>query len=344
MSLFISNSKYRHTGVPVFIGIILLTGLNLMVAFLPDGYYKRQFYASVQISQRIGDEAMVILFGDSRATVFNHEFFQEKILSFASPNNTVVFSKLLFDQILHETNARPRVMIITLGANNYNKHGIFPLRDFAIRRLASFSDIIGFRAYRDGYEYMIDALFAKIFPVYGRRMEIRSPSSLRSLFGLRKRSSAVSFVAGMKTVSLSALEEPPERTAVSDHNYWLIYKRSVYCNYELSYLHTGMLESLIDTGITHGATVVIVQLPIEPKMRQLEKEMVGNIFDNYIKDLIARKSIIHLDLRDDLRFEFQDLNHLSFRGSRDLTKVIFNPLISDILARQGLQKSQAQYD
>ena len=167
-------------------------------------------------------------------------------------------------------------------------------------------------------------------------MEIRSPSTLLSLFSPRKQSLNMTDIPGMKPINPLELEKPPKRTAIYDHNYWLIYERSVYYNYELSYLHTGMLESLIDTGINNGATVVTVQLPIEPKMRQLERKMIGDIFDNYVKDLRARKSIVHLDLRDELRFEFLDLNHLSLRGSRDLTKEIFNPLISDILATQRI--------
>ena len=41
----------------------------------------------------------------------------------------------------------------------------------------------------------------------------------------------------------------------------------------------------------------------------------------------------YLDLREDLRFEFQDLNHLSPRGARDLTETVLNPLIDNIIDR-----------
>ena len=335
MNLFISSSKYRQTGVPCCLGIVLLIAINLGVACLPEGVYRRQFEASILISRLVGEQASVILFGDSRATRFKREFFRENTLSFASPNNTVVYSKLLFDRILSDTKARPKVMIITLGANNYNKNGIFPLRDFAIRQLVSFADIRDFASYRNSYGYMIDALFAKMFPIYGRRMEIRSPSSLLYLFQLRQHPLSESDVPGHTGHTVGVETMPaPERSAVFDQNYWLIYKRSVYCNYELSTLHTGMLERLIDTAIQHGMTVVTLQLPIEPKMRQLEIEMVGSIFDDYLERLRTQKSIIHLDLRDDLRFEFYDLNHLSLKGASDLTREVLNPLIEDILSER----------
>ena len=333
MSLFISSSKYRHSGIPVLMGLAMLVVLNALVFLLPDGVYKRQFAASVQMSRDVGDNAKVVIFGDSRATMFHPEFFHEKTFSFASPNNTVIFSKMLFDKMISETKARPRVMIIVLGANDYNKNGIFTKRDFAIRQLASFSDILDFATHPGGYGYMIDAVFAKMFPVYGRRMEIRSPSMLRFLFTLAKRPLSETDIHGMGALDRLQMEQAPERSAIDDHNYWLIYKRSIYRDYELSLLHTGLLESLIDNGIKNGATVITVQLPVEPKIRELENQMVGKIFDNYLVELKAQKSILHLDLRDDMRFEFQDLNHLSLRGARELSRIIFKPIIAETMGR-----------
>lgn len=340
MNLFISSSKCKHTAVPLVMGLLILIIMNMSVALLPDGAYMRRFKASVLTSQQIGNKATVILFGDSRATRFRKQFFLEETLPFACEDNTVIFSKLLFDQILSETDVRPNVMILTLGANNYSKNSIFTIRDFAIRRLASFSDIIDFASYRGGFAYMVDALFARMFPVYGRRMEIRRLRQIKQLMKSYKQPITVADVGQMTLLDPLVLNRTPSRSTIADHEYWLVYKRSIYPRYELSRLHTGMLETLIDTAIRHGATVVTVQLPVEPKMRQLEQEMVGTIFDEYLADLQSRKPIIHLDLRDDLRFEFQDLNHLSFRGSRDLTETVFNPLIAEILEQQPVEKTQ----
>ena len=336
MNLFISSSRYRHTAVPIVAGLIILAAVNISVALLPYGSSMRHFKASIQVSREIGDGAKVMLFGDSRSTRFKANFFQEKTLSFPAANTTVIYAKLLFDRIIDETNARPKIVILALGANNYNKNGIFTIRAFAVRRLASLSDIRGFVSYRGGFEYMIDALFARVFPVYGRRMEIGRPAAVKRMFRSSERPVGMADASQMVPLDPDVLHQEPERSVIDDHEYWLIYERSVYPNYELSRLHIGMLEALIDTAIKHGAIVVTVQLPIEPKMRQLEQVAVGKIFDDYLVDLRLRKHIIHLDLRDDPRFEFHDLNHLTYRGSRDLVEVVFNPLIAHHLKSEGL--------
>ena len=107
-------------------------------------------------------------------------------------------------------------------------------------------------------------------------------------------------------------EAPPvERDPIVDRNYLMIYQRSVLASYSLSRLHLDLLEQLIDDAHSYGAQVVLAQLPVEPSMRAVQRELVGEVFDAYLEDLQERKSVVLLDSRDDVRFEFQDLNHLS---------------------------------
>lgn len=331
MNLFTSSSKYRHTPIPIGLTLLTFVMLNLAVEQLPPGRFQRHFDAAIQVSHDIGAEAKIVLFGDSRATRFHQDFFQEKILSYALEGNTVLYSKLLYSRMIAETATRPEVVILSLGANNYNKNGIFTKRDFAVRRLASLPDIRNFLIHPDGYTYAADALFARAFPIYGRRMEIRSIGVMRNMLRKRNEPPNLTDIKGMIPLTYPLekwqLENEPERSALADRNYLLIYERSVYVKYELSSLHTRALEDLIDLAMDHGAAVIVMQPPVEPIIRDLERKMVETVFDDYLATLKKNKPIIHLDLRDEQRFEFADLNHLSIRGSRELIQEILNPLI-----------------
>ena len=324
MNLFTSSSKYKNTYIPLAVGVAILVIVNVAVWALPDGHYRKAFNRMLSIAREQGGRAEVVVFGDSRATMFNAAFFNAPTLSFACANNTIVYSKFLFDRMIAETGVKPKVVVLMLGANNYNANGIFTLRDFALRRLTTFGDITRIAQAPGGRPYALDAFFSKAFPVYGRRMEIRSPRQIVSMV----RSGAV---------TVGAMEPPakeyraPERSEIEDLNYLMIYRRSVYVNYRISQFHAWVLESLIDQSEALGARVVLVQLPVEPVMRKLHDEVVGQVFDEYLADLAQRKGAVLLDLRNNLDYEFADLNHLTERGAMGLTREILNPVIDSLL-------------
>ena len=86
----------------------------------------------------------ILSFGDSKATGANHTFFKKPTLSLAVPNNTIIFSKKIFDELKKNKSFKPQYVILNLGANNFNKNGIFTKRDYAIRRLLDFSELFSF--------------------------------------------------------------------------------------------------------------------------------------------------------------------------------------------------------
>ena len=332
MNLFISSSNYKNTPIPMVIGLICFIAVNLVVMFLPDSTYKLQFNGAINDAVNHSGDIDVVLFEDSRGTMFHHTFFDQPTLSLASDNNTVIFSKLLYDKMDHFINWAPEVIIIVLGANNYSKNSIFTIRDFAIRRLASLSDLIEFASFRDGTSYTIDGLFSKIIPVYGRRMEIRSPSLIKNLI---VNTDKITTLQGMYKMQPNILNQDIKRNEIEDINYKLIYRRSIYANYELSLCHTGILESLIYRGKMNGSSVVLVQLPIEQDIMDIQKELVGDIFDDYLDKLEKDKEIIRLDMRNDIRFEMVDVNHLSFKGAHQFCNIILNPLIDSLMYMQN---------
>tara|TARA_Y100000590_G_C14807051_1_gene671114 strand:- start:177 stop:461 length:285 start_codon:yes stop_codon:yes gene_type:complete len=91
-----------------------------------------------------------------------------------------------------------------------------------------------------------------------------------------------------------------------------------------------MLEQLIAEN--NSSSIIIVQLPIKEQMYQLQKNMTNNVFDDYLATLsIDNDNVYSLDLRGNTDYEFNDINHLSKKGSFDLTQEILNPLIEKII-------------
>ena len=67
----------------------------------------------------------------------------------------------------------------------------------------------------------------------------------------------------------------------------------------------------------------------------IQKELVGDIFDDYLDKLEKDKEIIRLDMRNDIRFEMVDVNHLSFKGAHQFCNIILNPLIDSLMYMQN---------
>ena len=96
--------------------------INLLVELIPDGPYEAMFKNSLMIAERAEVPAEVLVFGDSKATSFHHTFFNRPTFSFACQNNSILYSKFLNDNLKKNPNNSFEVIILFLGANNYNKN------------------------------------------------------------------------------------------------------------------------------------------------------------------------------------------------------------------------------
>ena len=218
-------------------------------------------------------------------------------------------------------------LIVFLGANNYNENGIFVTRDFGLRRLYSIKDIPEILHLENGFSNSLEIIFSNLIPIYGRRMEIRD-------FGILKRMLFSKYDTllpqGMRPLKHNWDKKNKSIDTVEDTQYLLTYKRSVYNNFKLSKLHTDKLEQLIADN--DGSSIILVQLPIKEQMYELQKNMIKNVFDDYIATLSrSNDNVFNLDLRENTNYEFSDINHLSMKGSFDLTQEILNPLIEKII-------------
>jgi len=322
--------------------IIVLVVINLIVGALPKGSVWRQFASDIERVERYGQAANTYIFGDSRSAVFEEQYFSQRTLNLSAVSNTIAYSWMLLREVYKRDIGKPKIVLIMLGPNNYNKHGIFTKRDYALSQVATVDQLFQLAKMPGGLDYSLDGLVGRLVPVYGRRMEIRSPRAVigkvRELLKevtARKTEKVDSIVSaqnseGMQQVGLSR-EHFPEisRSPIFDQNYLLTYKRSVYSQYVISRLHLKMLYEVIEMALEHEAMVILIQLPIEEGLLTLQKEMVGEQFDNELNQLQLLTGAQVIDLRHDKRFEFIDINHLSPLGAYCLTKEVLNPLISE---------------
>ncbi len=330
MSLSIFNFRINKYLKLILYFLISFFLLNLFIFFLPPDYSKDIYNDAISYSDDKPKEGhfvkniKVIAFGDSKATQASTNFFNEPTLSFAAPNNTIIFSKFIFDKFRENPLFKPKYVILYIGPNNFNKNGIFPKRDFAIRRLASYTQLLEMAKIGDGLEYALDGLISKLIPIYGRRIEIRHPSNLWKL--IKKKKHDNNKIPGMFHVK-NVKKNQVKRDFKLDRNYALIYERSVYNEFALSILHTKYLENMIEDIIKLGATPIIVQLPVDKKIRMLRDKLVKNEFDEYITKIKEKYRFIYVNEVKNNSYEFLDANHLSSYGHKQFIEEKINPIL-----------------
>ena len=312
-----------------FLSFILIFSLvNISVHFLPKGPYASMFDNSIKLSKKYNTEYEILLYGDSKATMFNKNYFKRKTLSLACENNTIIFSKYLHDDILKSQKKSLKVVFIFLGPNNYNKNGIFVIRDFALRRLTNLHDIPKILFYYDALDNAVEVLCSRLIPVYGRRMEIRDYGIIKNLVSLKYKNLLTQGMRPIKKEIIYSNNLTINKN--KDYNYLLTYKRSVYNNFELSPLHVQYLHEIIIANIDSGIKTVLIQLPIKNKMFELQKSLVKQDFDQFINQTVEKYDILYFDLRKQ-NYEFSDINHLSNRGAYDLAINFLNPLVEELI-------------
>ena len=343
MSLFTFNSRRLKGFSGPLVGFCIFVGINLLVAALPPGSVREQFENDLKRISRVGAQADVFVFGDSRSAVLDERLFSKRTLNLSAVSNTIAYSWLLLKKTYGDTNVRPKVIFLMLGANNYNRNGIFAKRDYALSQVAGLKDIFSLFMVSGGVEYGTDGLFGRLVPIYGRRMEIRSPRAIMAqaarlweeVRSFRTEDNPARPLDDSGHVVRQEERLPDQfpavvRRAHFDKNYYLTYKRSIYSQYELSRLHLQMLEEVIELSRAHDASVFLIQLPIEKKLFDLQQRMVGNKFDRHLARFAKQNKISRLDLRELTEFEFIDINHLSPKGSARLIKYVINSIIQNI--------------
>ncbi|MCA9414042.1 MAG: hypothetical protein KC944_22705 [Candidatus Omnitrophica bacterium] len=316
MSLFTSSSKFKESAKPLalFLGVqAIACTLVLLVPWTGAGWFQ-----DLIVEQVDGDSRDVVIMGDSKVFPFvdgriDCPFFEQPAYAFAWDSSTVLYHRILYDRLIHETSLRPRVVFYSLGANNFAEEGLHVQRDYAIRFVARPKDLIGYTGMKGSLPFLADAFFSRLYPIYGRRIEIT-----HLMFRGYK----------MREIDLS----PPERDLIADQNYLLIYQRGFFSNYKVSEFHMENLKRFSEEVRASGAELILLDLPVTQEMRDLEKEFAQE-WDDRIQRFSEDNQVRYLDLRDHPEMLFRDINHLSNISAKEVSERWLQPLVDEGLGQ-----------
>lgn len=314
MSSSTSSSKCSRTsrGLLAFLGLNIVVSLAVvLVPWTGAGYFQDLCVEEVKREQRD-----ILLLGDSKVFPFvdgytGCPFFSEPAYALAMDSATVLYQRILYNRLATETDLHPKVVFYSTGANNFNENGLHVLRDYATRFVASPKDLWEYRTVPGCSPYLVDSFLSRLYPVYGRRIEIT-----HLMFrGYRPRDLDMS---------------PPNRDVVADENYLLIYKRGVLANFKVSEFHVNNLERFAEEVRANGGELVVLDLPVTEPMRKLELEVCQE-WDNAMRDFSERTGVRYLDLREHSDFMFRDINHLSSLSAKEVVTRWLQPLADEII-------------
>lgn len=330
MNSIILNFKKNKSLKFLLLFLFVFILINIFVYYLPKDYSRDLYEDAISYKKDkpsknyFVKDIKAVAFGDSKATQAAKNFFNVPTLSLAAPNNTIIFSKFIFDQLKSNPLFKPEFVILYIGPNNFNKNGLFTKRDYAIRQLSSFLELLRMFKMDDGFEYAIDGLISKLIPIYGRRIEIRHPLNFWKL--MQKNENDISKIPGMYDI-FNVKYNKVERDHTLDKNYTLIYERSVYNNFILSKFHTNYLENMIEDIIELGAKPILVQLPIDNAMQKLRERLVQNEFDKYLLKIKKKYNFFYIDQVKSGNYQFLDINHLTAYGHKKFIEENINPIM-----------------
>ncbi len=310
MSLFTSSSKFRESGKPLALFLAVQALASIVVVLIP--WTGAGWFQDLIVEQVEGDSREVILMGDSKIFPFvdgriDCPFFEDPAYAFAWDSSTVLYHRILYDRLMNETDLRPKIVFYSLGANNFAENGLHIQRDYATRFVARPKDLFNYASIEGSFPYLADSFFARLYPIYGRRIEIT-----HLMFRGYK----------MREIDLT----PPDRDPIADQNYLLIYQRGFFRDYKISEFHMGNLRRFVEEVRASGAEMVLVDLPVTQEMRDLERAFASE-WDERIQSFADENQVRYLDLRDHTDMSFRDINHLSNLGAKEVCERWLQPLV-----------------
>ncbi len=325
MSSSTSNSEQIRF---LFWVLLILASSWCVVTFMPWGGIVLTQKNYIEFAGEVASETDYLIVGDSKAGPFSTDclmpwFPPERGVVFTADSVTPVFHWYALREIRKRFPAfKPKVVFILVGANNMNANGLHATRDYTFFNQVALSDAWSLSGARDRKLLFAEVVLARTFPVYGHRVQITHLQ-----VGTRS-----AWSCPPPTESSFAHEGPFEfvsepRDPVADRNYYDIYRRSAYADYESSVAVAGGLENLIALVREFGGVPILVLPPVTSEMMALEVELVGSKFDETIDSIVEKSGIELLDLREDTSFEFRDVNHLSAGGAFGIAQKYFRPIL-----------------
>lgn len=308
----------------------ILVAAWLFVSLVPWGGVLVSKRNHERVGTALGSSADFLIVGDSKTGPFESDC----LMRWFPPYKGAVFSADSVTPVYHLDTLRhirsenpdfaPDVVFIFVGANNLNTNGLHASRDYTFFNLLPLSDVYTFSAGRGEWGLFAEAIFSRLLPVYGTRIMITH----LQVGGRGARA--------CPTPDRDSFPDQPTiefdfraRNPVADRNYLEIYRRSMYANYESSPVQLAALEEMIELVREWGGKPIVVFPPVTTEVRELEDELIGMKFDESVASVLGKSGTPLLDLRDDLEFEFKDVNHLSPKGAFELSRERLLPVIAE---------------
>ena len=307
---------------------------GIVVELVPWGTTDLNLRQHRESAAALGAGADYLIVGDSKAGRFGPQCIQlgvpgKTAAVFSADSVTPVYHYNLL-RGLRETNPEfsPKLIFVLIGANNMNANGLHALREYSLHNLLPLTDAWQLTGALGEYSLFAEVLFSRLLPVYGRRVP------LTHLAVDRGQSHVCSNIRDAIAVGPVRPDAHPGRNDIADANYFDIYRRSLYNDYESSVMVVAALDKLLTYIKELGATPVLMMAPVTPEIRELEHELIGEAFDETIDEIVQRHRVKVLDLRDEQRYEFKDVNHLSARGAWDLVTERFPSIVDEVLGTE----------
>jgi len=219
----------------------------------------------------------------------------------------------------------PKVVFVFVGANNLNANGLHASRDYVFFNQLPLEDVYEFSAARGSWGVFAEAIFSRLLPVYGSRIMITH---------LQVGDRGARPCPAPDAESFTLVGEPSfdfqPRDPVADRNYYEIYQRSMYADYESSIVELAALEAVLELIQEWGGRPIVVFPPVTAEIRKLEHEMIGDAFDLSVREVLQDHAVELMDLRDETEYEFRDVNHLSPMGAYHLSREHFLPILESL--------------
>jgi len=274
------------------------------------------------------EEIDFLIVGDSKAG----HFAESCLMPWADPYTGLVFSADSVTPTFHldtlkkiramDPDFSPAQVFVFIGANNLNKNGLHAKRDFAFFNMVDLKTAWSLSIEQGESLAFLEAVLSRLFPVYGHRTLITHLN-----VGGRGSMRCNPSISVKEAYESQSQYKPIARNEIIDQNYYSIYERSMYADYISSPIELAAFDQLLAYIKSWGGKPVVVFPPVTPEIRQLEYKLIGEKFDDSIRPIIATHEVALLDLRDEIRFEFSDVNHLSRMGAYDLSREIFLEVI-----------------
>ena len=252
LSIFSSNTSQFWFRILAFYLTYSLAVALAPIRGIEEVHKNHSIWAS-----EVGDRTDFILVGDSRVGPFQRIFMNhcslpgfdvQNAMALSGDSVTPTYHYVNLKSIREETpNFNPRLVVLFVGANNLNVHGLHVIRDYAFDNFLSLEDIGRLSFAAEDPLIGGQGIFSRLFPIYGKRIPITH---------LQVGTTVVHELSGCSNEIPQFGYKESVRNAIIDRNYLDIYRRNVYKDFAISERTLVMIELIAELVRSWGGELV----------------------------------------------------------------------------------------